>query len=156
MKPMPGPDGRRPTVAAALALAASLALAACAGSGPAAPQSVQPPVPPEDCATLHVVAPGNFIIDLASGAEVVLDPSVREFPLFCGPDTAAQALKAALASGRLPAGDWRIYRLEGGFTDLVQTAEPGGPSPYALARQARLADWVDGDAAPAPGKGKRQ
>lgn len=153
---MPGPDGRIPAVAAALALAASLALAACAGSGPVAPRPVQPPVPPEDCATLHVVAPGNFIIDLASGAEVVLDPSVREFPLFCGPDTAAQALKAALASGRLPAGDWRIYRLEGGFTDLVQTAEPGGPSPYALARQARLADWVDGDAAPPPGKGKRQ
>lgn len=154
---MPTPGARHvPAFPAALALVAGLALAACAGSGPTAPRPAQPPVPPEDCATLHVVAPGNFIIDLASGADVVLDPSVREFPLFCGPDTAARALEAALASGRLPAGDWRVYRLEGGFDDLVQTAEPGGPSPYALARQARLADWVDRDAMPAPEKEERQ
>lgn len=154
---MPTPGARHvPAFPAVLALVAGLALAACAGSGPTAPRPAQPPVPPEDCATLHVVAPGNFIIDLASGADVVLDPSVREFPLFCGPDTAARALEAALASGRLPAGDWRVYRLEGGFDDLVQTAEPGGPSPYALARQARLADWVDGDAMPAPEKGEPQ
>ena len=154
---MPTPAARRlPAFPAALALAAGLALAACAGSGPADPQPAQPPVPPEACATLQVVAPGHFIIDLASGADVVLDPSVREFPLFCGPDTAAMALEAALASGRLPAGDWRVYRLDGGFDDLVQAAEPGGPSPYALARQARLADWVDENDASTPKKGGRK
>lgn len=128
-------------VSMALVLAVSLALAACVGTTPPA----QAPVPAEDCATLYVVAPGNFIIDLAGGADVVLDPAVREFPLFCGPHTAANALAAAQDSGRLPEGAWRVYRLEGTFADLVQPAEPGGPSPYALARQARLTDWVSGE-----------
>lgn len=130
----------RPRRALAAVLAGSLALAACAGR---AHLPLQAPVPPVDCAALYVVAPGNYIIDLAEGSAVLLDPGVREFPLFCGPDTAAQALAAGVAEGRLPAGDWRVYRLEGGFADLVQEAEPGGPSPYALARKARLADWVD-------------
>lgn len=131
-----------PRRALAAVLACWLAPAACAGH---AHLPLQAPVPPEDCAALYVVAPGNYIIDLAEGSAVLLDPGVREFPLFCGPDTAARALAADVAEGRLPAGDWRIYRLEGGFADLVQEAEPGGASPYALARKARLADWVDGN-----------
>ena len=126
---------------AALALACGLALAACGRQH----LPLQAPVPPEDCAALYVVAPGNYIIDLAEGSAVMLDPSVREFPLFCAPGTAAAALREAVASGRLPAGDWRVYRLEGGFADLVQQAGPGGPSPYALVRRARLADWVARD-----------
>ena len=130
----------RPRRALAALVACCLALAACAGRQHL---PLQAPVAPEDCAALYVVAPGNYIIDLAEGSAVVLDPGVREFPLFCGPDTAAEALAAEVNEGRLPAGDWRVYRLEGGFTDLVQEAEPGGPSPYALARKARLADWVD-------------
>ncbi|MDE7241117.1 DVU_2496 family lipoprotein [Desulfovibrio sp.] len=128
---------------AAFALAAALALTACAG--PRQPAPVQPPVSPKDCAALYVVAPGNYIVDLAGGSAVLLDPGVREFPLFCAPETAALALAAGLDAGRLPPGDWRVYRVEGGFADLVQEAEPGGPSPYALARKARLADWVDGN-----------
>lgn len=130
---------RVPSLAVALAL--GLALAACGGRQHL---PLQAPVPPEDCGALYVVAPGNYIVDVAGGAAVVLDPAVREFPLFCRPDTAAGALEAARDSGRLPGGDWRVYRLEGSFADLVQPAEPGGPTPYALARKARLADWVDG------------
>ena len=126
---------------AAAALLCGLAPAGCGRQH----LPLQAPVPPEDCAALYVVAPGNYIIDLAAGSAVMLDPGVREFPLFCAPETAAEALAAGLAAGRLPAGDWRVYRLEGGFADLVQEAAPGGPSPYALARRARLADWVDGN-----------
>ncbi|WP_165078427.1 MULTISPECIES: DVU_2496 family lipoprotein [unclassified Desulfovibrio] len=135
----------RPLRCAKLAapLALALALAGCGGGRQEPP--LQAPVPPEDCAALYVVAPGNYIVDLAGGAAVVLDPSVREFPLFCAPETAARALQAGQDAGRLPAGDWRVYRLEGGFAELVQPAEAGGPSPYALARRARLADWVSAD-----------
>ena len=129
-------------VTLALALAPGLALAACAGR---AHLPLQAPVAPEDCAALYVVAPGNYIVDLAGGAAVVLDPSVREFPLFCAPGTAAKALAAERDAGRLPPGDWRVYRLEGGFAELAQPAETGGPSPYALARRARLADWMGAD-----------
>ena len=132
---------RKPGRALAAALACALALAACAGRE----QPIQTPVAQEDCAALYVLAPGNYIIDLAEGSAVLLDPGVREFPLFCAPDTAVEALAAQVDEGRLPAGDWRVYRVEGGFADLVQEAEPGGPSPYALARKARLADWVNGN-----------
>ena len=140
---------------AALALALGLGLAGCGGARETVP--LQAPVPPEDCAALYVVAPGNFIVDLAGGAAVLLEPSVREFPLFCSPATAKAALEAGQDAGRLPQGDWRVYRLEGSFAELVQPAEPGGPSPYALARRARLADWVDADAGGASaekGKGR--
>ena len=140
-RPLPRP--RRARLAALLTLALGLALTACGGGREGAPR--QEPVPPGDCAALYVVAPGNYIIDLAEGSSVLLDPGVREFPLFCSPGAAARALEAAQDSGRLPGGDWRVYRLEGGFAELVQEAEPGGPSAYALARKARLADWVGGE-----------
>lgn len=125
----------------ALLLAGGLALAGCAGRDEPAP--AESPVAPQDCPALYVVAPGNYILDLAAGSAVLLDPGVREFPLFCAPEKAAAALSRAIASGRLPEGDWRVYRLEGGFTELAQEAEPGGPSPWALGRRARLADWEE-------------
>lgn len=138
---MPCPRCARlaPPLFLALGLALGLALAACGGHQVL---PLQTPVPPEDCPELYVVTPGNYIVDLAGGAAVVLDPSVREFPLFCAPETAARALAAGQDAGRIPQGDWRVYRLEGGFAELAQPAETGGPSPYALARRARLADWV--------------
>lgn len=139
------PATPRAPALAGLFLAGALALAGCGGGHQ--PLPLQAPVPPEDCATLYVVAPGNFIVELAGGAAVMLEPSVREFPLFCSPATAQAALAADREAGRLPEGDWRVYSLEGSFAELVQEGAPGGPSPYALARRARLADWVDGAAA---------
>ena len=130
------------------ALAGSLFLAGCGGGRQFLPLEAQ--VPPEECGTLYVVAPGNFIIDLAGGADVILDPAVHAFPLFCTPETAARARAEAVDAGRLPPGDWRVYRLDGTFADLVQPAEPGAGSPYALARRARLADWVEPAATAAP------
>ena len=146
----PGRGLARTLAATALgaALAGSLFLAGCGGGHQVLPLQAQ--VPPEECGTLYVVAPGNFIIDLAGGADVILDPGVHAFPLFCAPETAARAQAEAVDAGRLPPGDWRVYRLDGTFADLVQPAEPGAASPYALARRARLADWVDpGASAPA-------
>ena len=42
-------------------------------------------------------------------------------------------------NGSLPAGDWRIYRLNGTLQEIGQQPEPGH---YSLARMARLVDWV--------------
>ena len=45
----------------------------------------------------------------------------------------------AMDNGALPAGDWRIYRLNGTLQEIGQQPEPGH---YSLARMARLVDWV--------------
>lgn len=104
----------------------------CAGSQ--APQTASP----NPCETAYTFAPGNYIIDLASGAEVVLDPLMHDFPLFCSPQEAQNALELALANGQLPDGDWRIYRLGGEFEDLAAVSGRG----YMLKRMAPLSDWV--------------
>ena len=84
----------------------------CAGllAGCAASQSA-PTSSPAPCEVAYTFAPGNYIIDLASGSEVVLDPLMHDFPLFCSPAEAQNALELALANRQLPDGDWRIYRL---------------------------------------------
>jgi hypothetical protein len=113
----------------------ALLLASCAG-GASAPK---PPLSAADCPALYVFAPGNYIMDIAGGAEVVLDPGVQEFPLFCGPRAARAYVIRKVEAGSLPAGDWRIYRLEGKFEDLAQETDDGG---YTLGRMASAVDWV--------------
>lgn len=111
----------------------------CAGllAGCAASQS-SPTSSPAPCEVAYTFAPGNYIIDLASGSEVVLDPLMHDFPLFCTPAEAQNALELALANRQLPDGDWRIYRLGGDFEDLAASSGRG----YMLKRMAPLADWV--------------
>lgn len=94
---------------------------------------------PEECPYVYVAAPGNYIIDIASGAEVILDPGVREFPLFCSVGDARAAVREGLRSGELPEGDWRIYRLDGDMEDLGQVV---GDGRYSLGRMAQIIDWV--------------
>ncbi len=91
------------------------------------------------CPFVYVYAPGNYIIDIAGGSEVVLDPAAQEFELFCSPGEARAALKAAVAAGSLPAGDWRVYRLDGGLDDLAQKS---AAHRYTLKRMAQVVDWV--------------
>ena len=57
-----------------------LALVACTKA-----QSTQnaAPAPVDPCPLVYTYAPGNYIVDIASGAEVLLDPGVQEFDLFC-------------------------------------------------------------------------
>lgn len=111
----------------------------CAGllAGCAASQST-PTSSPTPCEVAYTFAPGNYIIDLASGSEVVLDPLMHDFPLFCTPEETQNALELALANGQLPDGDWRVYRLDGEFDDLAASSTRG----YMLKRMAPLADWV--------------
>lgn len=127
---------------------AVLALTGCAaqksaetGQSVQATQAVQSGRSPAQCGALYVAAPGSYIIELAAGGRVVLDPSAHDFPVFCTPDEARAALDAQLAAGRLPPGDWRIYRLEGAPAGLTSGAG-SGPGVWLLERQAALADWV--------------
>ena len=122
-----------------LGIMLALLLTACGGKN--APE--EPPAPqPTPCPFVYVYAPGNYIIDIAGGAEVVLDPMAQDFSLFCAPADARAALNAEIAAGRLPEGDWRIYRVEGQFDDLAQKS---GPNQHMLKRMAPIVDWVTED-----------
>ena len=114
----------------------ALLLAACGGKSAPVEQAAPQPAP---CPFVYVYAPGNYIINIAGGADVVLDPMAQDFPLFCAPTDARAALNAETAAGRLPAGDWCIYRVEGQFDDLAQKS---GPNQYSLKRMAPIVDWV--------------
>lgn len=128
-----------------------LCLAACAGKSQpqedAAPQA-PPPASSQSageggqypCLEAWTYAPGNFVLDVAEGADVFLVPEVQDFPLFCSAAQARTALHDGIARGDLPEanGGWAIYRVEGVFHDI---ARPTGYENYVLKRQARLADW---------------
>lgn len=115
-----------------------LPLMACARTEPV-PAPGAPDPPAEPCPFVYVYAPGNYIIDIASGAEVVLDPGVRDFELFCSPGEARTAITAAVDKGTLPEGDWRIYRLDGSLDDLAHKLPHRR---YQLNRMAQVVDWV--------------
>lgn len=112
-------------------------LAGCGGKKAA--ESPAPMPVSEPCPFVYVYAPGNYIIDIAGGSEVVLDPAAQEFELFCSPGDARAALDSAVAAGSLPAGDWRVYRLDGGLDDLAQQS---AARRYTLKRMAQIVDWV--------------
>ena len=61
----------------------SLALIACNKTQPTQDATPLPPVEP--CPFVYIYAPGNYIVDIASGSQVILDPGVQEFDLFCSP-----------------------------------------------------------------------
>lgn len=119
---------------AAAILLPCLVLAACMAGKAPEPQEERPV-----CPDVHTYAPGNYIVDLAAGSEVVLDPTVHDFPLFCTPSAAYNAVDLGVANGILEEGDWRVYRVEGDFDDLAVPAADGG---YQLGRMAPVVGWV--------------
>lgn len=138
------PARRTPTKATAL-LAAALLLATlvpgCAGKdGGSEEAAATPPARPQvPCDEVFVYAPGNFVVDLAAGSVVSLDPSVATFPVFCSAADARAAVDRKVSKGELPAGNWRIYRLKGTFSEIGTAT---GPEEFRLARRADMADWV--------------
>lgn len=122
-----------------LLMLTSFLLASLVACSKSVPPVQQPQGSMPDCQSAYVYAPGNFIIDIASGAAVVLDPAVHDFPLFCTPGEAAAALENEITVGRLPDGDWRIYLVEGQFNEIAYPLEQGG---YGLKRMAPIVDWV--------------
>lgn len=105
-----------------LALAAALLLLACSRT-------------PPGCDNMYVLLPDNYVIDLAAGAKVLLDPSSQEFALFCSAMKAQQALQKAG-----PQGNWRVYGVDGDFNEIVREL---GAGQYILKRPAQVRDWVD-------------
>lgn len=98
-----------------------------------------PPIQMPKCETAYVVLPDNFIIDLAAGAEVALNPGRHQFVLFCSAAAARDALAADISSGRLDSrSQWRVYILDGKFGDI---AVPCGDGQFCLASPALLKDW---------------
>ena len=113
-----------------------LALVACTKA-----QSTQnaAPAPVDPCPLVYTYAPGNYIVDIASGAEVLLDPGVQEFDLFCSPGEARAAVNEAVHLGVLPQGDWRIYRLDGSMEEIGQRQRA---NQHTLSRMTQIVDWV--------------
>lgn len=105
-------------------LLCSVLLAACARQRLATPPG---------CDSMYVILPDNYVIDLAAGAKIVLNPAVHEFALFCSPQDAQVALKRGA-----PAGEWRVYRLAGAFGDIARVRG----NDYALSQPTEITDWV--------------
>lgn len=117
-----------------------LSLFACVKTQPQ-PETVPAPQA-QPCPFVYTYAPGNYIVDIASGSEVILDPGVQEFDLFCSPGDARAAVNEAKRLGELPEGDWRIYRLEGSMEEIGQRQRN---NQYTLSRLAQIVDWVAED-----------
>lgn len=100
--------------------------------------SITTPFPPAGCATLYTYAPGNYIVDIASGEDVILDPAVQDFELFCTQKEAHLALETELLEKRLEKGDWIIYRVEGTPEEIATRADNGK---LMLDRMTALIDW---------------
>ena len=94
---------------------------------------------PEDCEKAYTYAPGNYIIEIAGGSEVVLDPLMHDFLLFCSAKQAHDHVLEEISRHRLPRGDWRIYVVGASFRDLAQ---PAGGNAYVCMRMAPLADGL--------------
>lgn len=82
----------------------------------------------------YVILPGNYIIDLAAGARVGLNPQNGDFRLFVSPELARRALRDAGFKG-----DWRVYRMAGNINEI---GEPTGDGQYRLAIPAEVDDWL--------------
>lgn len=68
---------------------------------------------------LYVLAPGNYIVDLAANARVRLDPAWHEFELYCSLAEAGAALDDDARLGKKLREQWRIYTLAGNANELA-------------------------------------
>lgn len=121
-----------------LLLALPFLLLACAAREDATSQQM-----PDSSVCPHalVVLPDNYVIDLAAGATVELNPAYQQFALFCSKKDAEEALAADIAAGRFATkSQWRVYRVQG---DFAQLARPCGSGQFCLGVPAVLEDWVD-------------
>ena len=121
-------------------LTAVLSLTGCAGGsadGGAVPSASGEP---SECTEAYAFAPAAYVIHIVSGDAVILDPLSNDFPLFCDAQSAAKGLESGLAEGRLPAGDWKVYRVYGEWSDLATEISPGV---FLLNKPAPIVDWVN-------------
>lgn len=101
------------------------------------------PFQPESCEQVYVILPGNFVIDVAAGSKVMLNPSVQEFILYCSVKDAREALAHAKKDGQvLSENDWRIYRLEESFEQIGKFCHG---KDICLSDIATVVDWLEPD-----------
>lgn len=94
-----------------------------------------------DCPSPLVVLPDNYIVELAAGSIVELNPARQQFALFCTVDEAKEALAADLEAKRIEgAGHWRVYSLNGSYEEL---ARPCGDGQVCLGVPTTVLEWVD-------------
>lgn len=89
-----------------------------------------------DQAGAYVILPANFIIDVAAGAKVRLNPARQEFILYPDPEQARKAL-VMMEEGEI-GENWRVYLLEGEFNDLARKCGVN----YCLDQSCLVADWL--------------
>ena len=93
------------------------------------------------CDNPYVVLPGNYIIDLAAGSEVFLNPDIQNFALFCDSDEARLTLERDMSAGRIrKENDWRVYRIEGNSGEIGREC---GAGQICLDQQAKILEWVE-------------
>lgn len=95
---------------------------------------------PAKCTEAYAFAPAAYVIHIVSGDAVILDPLSNDFQLFCDAQSAAKGLEKEIGEGRLPAGDWKVYRVYGEWSDLATEVSPGV---FLLNKPAPIVDWVN-------------
>lgn len=101
--------------------------------------------PGSNCPRLYVLLPENYIIDLAAGSRVYLNPAFHEFIVFCSPEEAANAREKGVRQGLLADRQrWLVYELEGIPMELASICHEKA---LCLKNRAVVADWIkeDGD-----------
>ncbi|MBQ7739207.1 MAG: hypothetical protein IJT59_06110 [Desulfovibrionaceae bacterium] len=92
---------------------------------------------PPNCTEAWVYAPDNLILELSSGNQVLLDPAVHDFPLFCSKDEAKVALQKMILEKKYPASGWAYYKLAGKFANLAKV----DGDQILLKESSSLVDW---------------
>lgn len=128
---------------AGMVLCYALLAVALAGCTSASKNSLSPTMDGNmsKCEDVYVYAPALYVINIASGQMVALDPTANDFPLFCEPEAAKAAMQKQLENGTLPADiEWKVYRVYGSWADLATPHEDGV---YLLNKPSQLIDWVE-------------
>ena len=128
---------------AGMVLSCALLVMALAGCTSASKNSLSPTMDGNmsKCEDVYVYAPALYVINVASGQMVALDPTANDFPLFCEAEAAKAAMQKQLESGALPTDiEWKVYRVYGSWEDLAAPREDGA---YLLNKPAQLIDWVE-------------
>ena len=109
-------------------------------SGCAQTQPDTVPVPhSKTCTEAWIYAPARYILDLASSSEILINPAVQDFPIYCSTKDAADALDLAIQKRERPEGNWAFFRLAGEYNHLVRYE-----GDRALLREmTQIVDWEE-------------
>lgn len=97
-------------------------------------------LPGSECPKLYVLLPENYIIDLAAGSRVSLNPAFHEFIVFCSPEEAMRMREKGIRQGLLQSNQrWVVYELEGNPAELASWRHG---TTLCLKNSALVQDWI--------------